>query len=148
MAEKWINEGPDKRFDPFGIVSWLQRKLSVVANGVEPTWEPGVERKQFTYWDGVREYVANGTYKKPKYYHISQTVHRDGKIVNVPVSPEHPDGLKWEPGIVSMFRFGWRLDPNATPPTYIFGAAWKRKSETHPMEKGFMWLLPLLLIIR
>lgn len=131
MAD-WINEGPDARWDPLGIVSWLQRRLSF-ASDKPPVWAH-VELGEFTWGGHVHEddgtpyvgYVKRGWYWKPRPYYVSQTVHQDAHIAG-------PND--WRGGVVSIFRVGWRFDPNW--PGYIFGSAWKRESETEPMDRGW-----------
>jgi hypothetical protein len=123
-----VNPGPDVRFNPLGLLGLTQRALSVRSNEL-PVWDEK-EEKPFTYWDEVRNYVAKGKYSKPRFYYVKQTVHRDGQLGDW-------NGHDERRGVVSIFRIGWRLDPNAKPPTYIPGITWKRETEDRPMEKGY-----------
>jgi len=130
---KWINSGDDERIDPFGLVSWLQRKLSF-ASDRPPEWEPDIYT--FNYWYGPGPYVVSGFYWRPYQgaplapYYIRQWVHNDGQVGDWTGHDERR-------GVVSFLRYGHRYDPNAKPPSYIFGMAFKWKSEDRPMGKGY-----------
>lgn len=126
------NAGPDIRFNPFGLFG-LMARVSSFKSDKPPTWVH-VERGEFT-WSGhvhaddgtpFEGYVKRGWYWKPRPYYVSQTVHQDAYVAG-------PDD--WRGGVVSIFRVGWRFDPNW--PGYLFGSAWKWRSETEPMDRGY-----------
>ena len=127
------NQGPDSRLDLFGILAWAQNLLSF-KSAKPPRWLIKFTGR-FQYWfTEKREYVVLGIAWPP--YFVWQGVAQQGKIVAVEVSPEHPDGLEWEPGKVTMIRFGWRYDvpwQGYIAPT----VAVKVRSLPHPMELGY-----------
>lgn len=113
------NQGEDSRLDLFGILAWLQNTFSF-ASTKPPRWLIRFTGK-FKYWfPEEREYVRFGI-AWPHYF-VLQVVHRNGEIRSVPVSPpEHPDGLKWFAGKVSIIRGGW-LFP--VPLVLLYWIAW------------------------
>ena len=125
-------EGPDKRFMGW-LVCPLQNLLSYHSAN-PPRWLLKFTGR-FQYWfPETRQYVSFGIAWPP--YFVWQGVAKQGDIRQVPVSPEHPDGLKWEPGKVSMVRAGWRYDVpwrGYIAPT----VALKIRTVPFPMERGF-----------
>jgi len=134
MATAYPNEGPDKRLDLFAILKWLQNALSF-HSARPPRWLLK-ETGWFQNWLPEQiEFVEFGIAWPP--YLVSQIVRRDGDIRQVPVSLEHPDGLKWFPGSVLLFRVGWRYDPNWDGGGYIFPTIALKTDFGFPMEKGY-----------
>jgi|SRR5581483_4907022 len=126
----WVNQGKDSRFSLFGILPWLQRKLSF-QSASEPDWFL-CNRSRFTYWDGAKATVRLGISFSPRPYFVAQLIWKDGKVVATNEA-EYPGGLKFVNGKVSMFRLGWRFD---TDGWYILGTALKLKMPW-PMERGY-----------
>lgn len=103
MPEGYPNEGPDSRIDVGGILKWAQNNFSFYSKD-EPHWFFKFTGR-FQYQPGVQEYVVLGAAWPP--YAIWQGVAEQGKIVSVPVSAEHPGGLAFVDGKVTMVRGSW-----------------------------------------
>jgi hypothetical protein len=127
-------EGPDERF-----LGWLVcpiQNLFSFKSAKPPRWLIKFTGR-FQYWfPEKRDYVWLGVAWPP--YFIWQGVAEHGRIIPVPVAPEYPDGLKWQIGMVSMVRFGWRYDVNWDGGGFIFPTiAVKVRSLPFPLEKGY-----------